>query len=135
MAADDDPGEELGQMDHDELLEEVIKLRAERDKQNLQLEEYRKDCDCGDRGCCLRIRQGRPGVLRTGDLTEKRACAHCGSTSPNITCPVCEGFMEQKVAENGNAETKRQPTAHDGHGYKNGLGPCVCEECRKKGFA
>jgi hypothetical protein len=27
-----DPGEELGQMDHDELLEEVIKLRAEVEK-------------------------------------------------------------------------------------------------------
>jgi hypothetical protein len=22
-------------------------------------------------------------------------------------------------------------TSHDAHGYKHGLGPCVCDECRK----
>jgi hypothetical protein len=33
----EDPGEELGQMDHDELLEEVIKLRALLERSNVQL--------------------------------------------------------------------------------------------------
>lgn len=76
-------------------LGEAAKLLAKIDEQGLfhscAMEGYIEKHGCGE--CKAATEQEILTLI--GAIVEKRACALCGGTSPNVTCPVCEGFVEQ----------------------------------------
>jgi hypothetical protein len=68
-----DPGEELGQMDHDELLEEVVRLRAE----------------LKTAGICVEAADKRTEVIKKALRDEVARCSEENDRCPENGCGSC----------------------------------------------
>lgn len=73
--------------------EKATELAKIADSANRLIEAFQKDCDCGDKNCCLRERQGRRGVIekpsREGLCTNDRDGEKCLKLAGHEG--ICEG--------------------------------------------